>query len=106
VENRALRRLTQWWRIAAWKTSAEDNARGFRECLDVLAKEKPNEFQDGSLAGSRTAREDDPAWHVAVTAVAGFHSVCSIVTCVSPSPVRQRKIALEWAGSQFCRLSS
>jgi hypothetical protein len=25
---------------------------------------------------------------VAVTAVAGFHSVCSIVPCVSPSPVK------------------
>ena len=43
----------------------------------MFAEEQPDEFQDGRFAGSRTAREDDPAWHVTFTAVAGFHSVKS-----------------------------
>ena len=78
--NRSLRRLPQRRKPVARESSAEDDARRLGQCLDVFAEEEPDEFQNSSLSSSRTAREDDPAWHVAVGAVAGFHGVGSIVT--------------------------
>jgi hypothetical protein len=75
VVDRPLRRLAQRRRCAPRKAAAEDDAGGFRERLDVLAEEEANELEDGGLARSGTAREDDAAGHVALTAVAGFHGV-------------------------------
>jgi hypothetical protein len=43
-----------------------------------FSEEQPNELQDGGLACSRAAREDDAARHLAVTAVAGFHEALPI----------------------------
>ena len=77
--DRPLRRLPQRRAIAARESSAEDDAGRLRKRLDVLAEEEANELEHGSLARSRTAREDDAAWDMAVVAVAGFHAVRVIV---------------------------
>jgi hypothetical protein len=42
----------------------------------MLAEEQPNEFQNGGLSRTRTARENDAARYVSVAAVAGFHRLC------------------------------